>query len=515
MTSCDNSSVNPSAIDGLSRHDLLNWLNQIIGYAEMLSEEADSRGEQKLMADLGKINCAAQKMLERLEVLFACSLTCNTQTCGNKPRQDHPQPIPALHHPNQTNSCDRAISGKILVVDDNPANQEILARRLELQGHEIVLAGSGDQALKILRQAVYDLVLLDVMMPDMDGYEVLQRIKGDTALRHIPVIMISACADISQVILCIEIGAEDYLPKPFNSTLLKARISATLEKKRLRDQELKFISQAMQAEAALERHRALSQAVAGVAHEINTPLGIVKTGLSIINNRLKLPDIQALFNENHVHKALLEDILESSDLTIKNIDIAHRLIENFKKIAVDQIFEYQDTVNLPVLLKDAIDLFKISARQAKLDVRLDVSGIQLEKEWHGYPGYLTQIMMNFLQNVERYAYPQGMGGTVDIVVTDRVEADKGAQFVLKVRDYGVGISAENIGKIFDPFFTTGRSKGGTGLGLAIVSNMVTIAMKGTVSVESVPDNGTCFALYFPKNLPLKTENGHHENKADG
>ncbi len=90
---------------------------------------------------------------------------------------------------------------------------------------------------------------------------------------------------------------------------------------------------------------------------------------------------------------------------IKNVDTAHRLIENFKKIAVDQIIEHQDTVNLPVLLKDAIDLFKISARQAKLEIQLDVSGIQQEQEWHGYPGYLTQIMMNFLQNIERYAYP--------------------------------------------------------------------------------------------------------------
>ena len=500
MTACENLSETSLAIDGLTRHDLLNWLNQIIGYSEMLSEEADSRGEQTLVDDLGKINGAAQQMLGRLETLFSCKLNCNTPICGNKTRQDHPQPIPFIPHHSPTPACDKAISGKILVVDDNPANQEILFRRLELQGHEIVLAGSGKEALKIVSQGVFDLVLLDVMMPDMDGYEVLQRMKADTALRHIPVIMISACADISQVILCIEIGAEDYLPKPFNSTLLKARISATLEKKRLREQELKFISQAMQAEAALERHKALSQAVAGVAHEINTPLGIVKTGLSIINNRLTLPDIQELFKGQTEHEALLQDILESSGLTIKNVDIAHRLIENFKKIAVDQIIEHQDTVNLPVLLKDAIDLFKISARQAKLDIRLDVSGISQEQEWHGYPGYLTQIMMNFLQNIERYAYPDGMGGKVDIIVIDQMEADKTGQFKLTVRDYGAGISPENIGKIFDPFFTTGRCKGGTGLGLAIVSNMVTVAMHGTVSVKSEPGYGTCFTIRFPKNL---------------
>ena len=262
------------------------------------------------------------------------------------------------------------------------------------------------------------------MMPDMDGYEVLQRMQADSILVKIPVIMISACADIDHVINCIEIGAEDYLSKPFNSTLLKARISATLEKSRRREQELSFISQAMQAEASLERHRALTQAVAGVAHEINTPLGIVKTALSVIKNRLSLPKIQSLFQDDPESKDQLQDILECSDLMIKNVDIAHRLIENFKKIAVDQLIEYQDTVNLPALLKDAIDLFKVSARQAKLEIQLDVSGIQHEQEWHGYPGYLTQIIMNFLQNIERYAYPGGNGGKVDITVSDQQELNK-------------------------------------------------------------------------------------------
>jgi signal transduction histidine kinase len=185
---------------------------------------------------------------------------------------------------------------------------------------------------------------------------------------------------------------------------------------------------------------------------------------------------------------------------IKNVDTAHRLIENFKKIAVDQLIEHQDTVNFPALLKDAIDLFKVSAREAKLEIQLDVSGIQHEQEWHGYPGYLTQIIMNFLQNIERYAYPGGGGGKVEITVSDQQEPDNAAQFILTVRDYGVGISPENLCKIFDPFFTTDHSKGGTGLGLAIVSNMITVAMQGKVSVESEPGQGACFTLCFPKNL---------------
>jgi signal transduction histidine kinase len=465
----------------------------------MIAEEADSSCQEKIVDDLSKINNAAQQMLERLEILFSCTQLCNTPSCASWSAEKHQMPPTDLHK-NQKDTSSQLISAKILVVDDNPANLEILSRRLGHEGYHIVLAESGSQALKKLSREMFDLVLLDVMMPDMDGYEVLQVMKADTALRNVPVIMISACADISHVILCIEAGAEDYLPKPFNSTLLKARINATLEKKRLREQELVYISQAIQTKAALERHRALTQTVAGVAHEINTPLGIVKTGLSIINNRLLLPEIQSLFKGNSESEEHLQDIVESSALTIKNVDIAHRLIENFKKIAVNQIIEHQDTVNLPLLLNEAIDLFKMSARQAKLEIRLDISGISRAQEWHGYSGYLTQIMMNFLQNIERYAYPAGSGGQVEISVADRVETDKTEKFILTVRDYGVGISPENIGKIFDPFFTTGRCKGGTGLGLAIVSNMVTVAMQGSLSVESEPGCGTCFTLCFPKNL---------------
>ncbi len=499
MTQCEHLTDTCLAVSSVTRHDLMNWLNQIIGYSEMLAEEADSIAQEKLIDDLGKINSAAQQILERLETLFSCEKIITQQTGVISLQERRLKPRTEFDKTRAT-LPEKQISCRILVVDDNPANQEILSRRLEHQGYQTVLADSGAQALEKMAQDAFDLVLLDVMMPDMNGYEVLQRMKADAALVKIPVIMISACADIDHVINCIEIGAEDYLPKPFNSTLLKARISATLEKKRLREQELKLISQAMQAEAALERHRALTQAVAGVAHEINTPLGIVKTALSIIRNRLSLANIQALFQGDAENHDLLQDILESSALMVKNVDNAHRLIENFKKIAVEQIIEHQETVNLPTVLKDAVDLFKISARQAKLDIHVDVSGIRHAQEWHGYPGYMTQIVMNFLQNIERYAYPDGVGGQVDIALADRHDPDKVEQFILTIHDYGVGISPEHITRIFEPFFTTGRSKGGTGLGLAIVGNIVAVAMQGTLSVVSEPGQGACFTVCFPKNL---------------
>ena len=128
--------------------------------------------------------------------------------------------------------------GVILVVDDNEDNRDMLARRLAREGYEVQTAAGGRAALGAARRrAPVDLVLLDVMMPDLDGYEVLQQLKADAALRDIPVLMISALDEIDSVVRCIELGAEDYLPKPFDPVLLRARIGACLEKKRLRDQE--------------------------------------------------------------------------------------------------------------------------------------------------------------------------------------------------------------------------------------------------------------------------------------
>ena len=129
------------------------------------------------------------------------------------------------------------IPGRLLVVDDVEMNRDLLARRLRQQGHAVETAENGREALERLRREEFDLVLLDVMMPEMDGYQVLEELRADERLRGLPVIMVSALNEIESVVRCIEAGAEDYLPKPFNPVILRARVEATLEKKRLRDQE--------------------------------------------------------------------------------------------------------------------------------------------------------------------------------------------------------------------------------------------------------------------------------------
>lgn len=154
----------------------------------------------------------------------------------------------------------------LLVVDDNEDNRYTLTRRLQREGYtNLTTAVDGQQALELLGARPFDLVLLDVMMPGLNGHEVLERMHADKLLRHIPVIMISALDEIDSVIRCIELGAEDYLSKPFNPTLLRARVGASLEKKRLRDEVVAVLGQ---IEAELRSARAVQ-------------LGMVPTDFSV------------------------------------------------------------------------------------------------------------------------------------------------------------------------------------------------------------------------------------------
>jgi len=125
----------------------------------------------------------------------------------------------------------------VLIVDDNEMNRDLLSRRLDRQGYDISLASDGQQAMEMVNKNKYDLVLLDIMMPEINGYQVLEKMKADDNLNHIPIIMISALDEIESVVRCVELGADDYITKPFNPVLLKARINACLEKKTLHDQE--------------------------------------------------------------------------------------------------------------------------------------------------------------------------------------------------------------------------------------------------------------------------------------
>ncbi|HSE94891.1 MAG TPA: SpoIIE family protein phosphatase, partial [Methylomirabilota bacterium] len=198
-------------------------LERLVGAARGLLAGFPSAGLPDTAADLARIAAAAERLADL--VRNGTPSVMPSPPAAAPTAQPEPDPArPAL------------LPATILIVDDNAENRDMLARRLQREGHQVRVAEGGHAALAALAEAPTDLVLLDVMMPDLDGYAVLGRLKADPRLRHVPVIMISALDNLASVIRCIQLGAEDYLPKPFDATLLRARIGASLEKKRLRDE---------------------------------------------------------------------------------------------------------------------------------------------------------------------------------------------------------------------------------------------------------------------------------------
>jgi len=229
------------AIDVDLRHlstRLAGPLRSVVSAVEALKLQAANVGAQREANDLERIALAATT----LESVVANRI-------AGAPTQIDSAVVAAA----QVHTEPPTDAGVILVVDDNAANREMLGRRLEREGHRIELAESGREALDLLRTRRVDLVLLDVMMPHVDGYEVLRQLKTDDALRSIPVLMISAVDEIESVARCIELGAEDYLPKPFDPILLRARIGACLEKKRLRDREAQHVRELAEWNRTLEQ----------------------------------------------------------------------------------------------------------------------------------------------------------------------------------------------------------------------------------------------------------------------
>ena len=239
------------------RHDLCTPINQIMGYSELLEEQA-VEDQPAYVDDLRKIQQAATTMLAMVRGRLTADLLAGAPQVFSAPAT-----APPLLSVEPQPQAQAVRPGRILAVDDDNLNLDVLAQRLSRQGHVVTTASDGVEALAKARQQTFDLILLDVMMPRLDGYGTLAELKADEQLRHIPVIMISALDELSSVVRCIEAGAEEYLPKPCNATLLRARLGACLEKKALRDQEHELYINLVKSQQRL--HRELSQADAVVA----------------------------------------------------------------------------------------------------------------------------------------------------------------------------------------------------------------------------------------------------------
>jgi two-component system, NtrC family, sensor kinase len=304
------------------RHSLRTPLNHIIGFGEMIQEETDggqslsllideARGMVSLIQNTGFQNALAvsgpemrllrQSLLSGVESL-AAGIPDGPSADLAKIRHavhlllsfanDEPDSIELLTNDRVTESPPEAGQsqseggrGNLLIVDDNAANRDILRRHLEKQEYGVVSAGDGRECLRLLESGTFDLVLLDVLMPVMDGFEVLKQMRANPALRETPVVMISALDETAGAVRCLQMGAEDYLTKPFDPVLLSARIGASLEKKRLRDVERRRAEELQLTLDELRRTQAqlvvqdklasLGAMTAGIAHEIKNPLNFV------------------------------------------------------------------------------------------------------------------------------------------------------------------------------------------------------------------------------------------------
>lgn len=270
---------------------------------------------------------------------------------------------------------------------------------------------------------------------------------------------------------------------------LFSALSAQIRAADALDFEQELSRRMLAGQLEVEKQRALTQMVAGVAHEINTPLGIINTAVSIMARELAVPA------EITIQRAA--DIAESLELIRRNVERADQLMQDFKKVSISQLLADKETLDISEVVKETISLMSVSLKRNNISVVLEDNLESDQKKWVGYRGFLSQILINFLSNIERYAYPHDMGGAVRVTLSCKASD----YYRLSVRDHGKGISQENHARIFEPFFTTGRAIGGSGLGLAIVHNLVTNALKGEIAMESLDGQGTEFTVTFPRVIP--------------
>ncbi len=280
---------------------------------------------------------------------------------------------------------------------------------------------------------------------------------------------------------------------------LLAGLSAKIRNNNVQYFELRLQKERLRAQAEIERHRSISQMVAGVAHEINTPLGIVNNAASLITEMITPKAIPTLAKDARA-ESVLTDLHDAATLIQSNIVRAGQLIEAFKNLSVRNVTGRKEQVDFGVLTEEAVGLYRLKARQSRLRLEVIDELGEAGRAWEGFPGHYTQVILNLLTNVDRYAYPNGQGGAVQVTIAQEKDTRKESRFHVVVEDFGRGIPEKDLPKVFDAFFTTGRAIGGTGLGLAIVHNLVTSALQGTICIASEPGEGTRVVMRLPKTV---------------
>ncbi len=375
----------------------------------------------------------------------------------------------------------------LLIVDDNPTNIDLLRRYLEQQGYHISAVTSGEKALKLVNKLKPNLILLDVLMPGLDGFETCRQLKSNPETQNIPVIFVTAKVVPEDLRKGFSVGGADYITKPVEREVLLARVDHQLSvnKKRILEQELLEQSQAMAS---------LGEMVADISHEVATPLGNLKLSVSMLQDNLEqieqhLTDgvlkKQELLSFIDEHKSIIE-------LCDKNGTRADQLMASFKNIAVGQCNLVINEFNLKTLLNDIVlTLYpKLKKTPHQVNVLL-TAPIYISS----YSGIISQVITNLINNALLHAFNETEQGTVEIEAIKQQD-----KVIIKVTDNGKGIMAEQLTKIFEKYYTTKASQGGTGLGLYISKGLVENELKGEIQIDSPPGKGTQVLLTLPKSL---------------
>lgn len=419
----------------------------------------------------------------------------------------------------------------ILLVDDNPNNLKVLAEAIQRCGWKALMATDGESAIEQAEYANPDLILLDVMMPGIDGFETCRRLKANSSIENIPVIFMTALSDATDKVKGLEIGAVDYITKPFQQEEVIARLKLHLKISHLTrtleqqveertaelTQSLQQLQHTQLQMIQSEKMSALGNLVAGIAHEMNNPLGFIsvsltqaKPNISDIIEHLKLYQ-ESFPNKseeiiNHAQEIDLDYCIEDLSKMIDSMVMACDRINNistslrtFSRADRDykQPFNLHEGIDSTILiLKHRL---KANELRPAIEVFTDYGNIP---EVDCFPGQLNQVFMNIVANAidaldEKIAgrsFEEIKANPNQITITTFV-ADK--QVKILIADNGIGMSEEVRQHIFDHLFTTKGVNKGTGLGLAIAQQIIVDKHDGQIDCFSMPREGTKFVITLP------------------
>ncbi|MDY7022842.1 MAG: response regulator [Cyanobacteriota bacterium] len=424
------------------------------------------------------------------------------------------------------------INEEILVVDDGVENLEVISHILEESGYEVATALNGDRALQIVSHHPPDLILLDIKMPGIDGFETCQKLKLNPDYSGIPVIFMTAFNETKSKIKGFELGAVDYITKPFQEQELLARIKTHLQLRQCsQNLERKIADRTHKLQIALdqinqfqlqlvqsEKMSTLGNLVAGVAHEINNPAGFLSSNLKPAENHVEdlLSLIDFLLTKCSQNDPEIQQKIEEYDLDFIREDLP-KLLKSMN-IGVERIchlshslrnFSRQDRESkIDFNIHDGIDstLLILKHRTQKTPKR---SAIHITRHYGDIPlvkcfmGQLNQVFMNILANaIEAFDEDEinqnsSQREDQNHQITIHTTVVPNHQVEIKIEDNGCGMKAETKKQIFDQGFTTKPIGKGTGLGMAIAYQIITEKHGGTITCDSQENQGTTFTIRLP------------------